>query len=67
MPATSFAVRFTKRLPGSTEMTLLELVQAICDETRNDHEVVATVRHLLSTGQVRLCGNFRSAPPSIFR
>jgi len=67
MPATSFAVRFTKRLPGSTEMTLLELVQAICDETSDDREVVETVRHLLSSGQVRLCGNFRAFPPTTFR
>ena len=67
MPATSFAVPTTSSLPGCPEMTLLELVQVICDEARDDREVVATVRHLLSSGQVRLCGNFRSAAPSTFR
>ena len=67
MPATSFAVPITSALPGCFEMTLLELVQAICDETSDDHEVVETVRHLLSSGQVRLCGNFRDSAPSTFR
>jgi hypothetical protein len=49
------------------EVTLLELVQVICDETSNEREVVETVRHLLSSGQVRLCGNFRYFAPSTFR
>jgi len=66
MPATRFAVPIGA-LPGCAEVTLLELVQAICDETSDDHEVVETVRHLLSSGRVRLCGNFRSAAPSAFR
>jgi hypothetical protein len=67
MPATSFAFPITSALPGCPEMTLLELVQVICDETRDDREVVATVRHLLSSGQVRLCGNFHSSATSTFR
>lgn len=67
MPATSFAVPITSALPDCPEVTLLELVQVICDETRDDREVVATVRHLLSSGQVHLCGNFRSSAPSTFR
>ena len=67
MPATNPVVPITSALPDCAELTLLELVQVICDETRDDQEVVATVRHLLSSGQVRLCGNFRSSAPSIFR
>ncbi len=67
MPATNPAAPISSALPDCPELTLLELVQAICDETRNDHEVVATVRHLLSSGQVRLCGNFRSVSPRVFR
>jgi hypothetical protein len=47
-------------------LTLLELVQAICNETSDDGEVVEAVRHLLSSGQVRLCGNFRYSAPSAF-
>jgi len=66
MPATDLSIQSLSALPESSEMTLLELVQAICDETDGDREVVETVRHLLSTGQVRLCGNFRHAAPSTF-
>jgi hypothetical protein len=67
MPATGFVVPITSALPRGFEMTLLELVQAICDETSDDREVVETVRHLLDSGQVRLCGNFRHSAPSTFR
>ena len=48
------------------EFTLLEIVQAICDVTEDDSEVVATVRHMLHSGRLRLCGNFRNAPPEAF-
>lgn len=42
------------------EVTLLELVTAISEVTEDDREVVATVLHLLRSGRVRLCGNFRN-------
>ena len=45
-------------------VTLLELVGAVCDVTDDDAEVVATVLHMLRSGQVRLCGNFRGVPLS---
>lgn len=45
----------------SLETTLLDLVSAVSDECETEAEVVATVLHLLTTGRVRLCGNFRSA------
>ncbi len=67
MPATSVSIQILDALPEASEVTLLELVQAICDETSDDREVVETVRHLLSSGQVRLCGNFRYSAPSTFR
>jgi hypothetical protein len=66
MPATGLSIQSLSALPEPSEVTLLELVQAICDETDGDLEVVETVRHLLSSGQVRLCGNFRYAAPSTF-
>ena len=47
-------------------MTLLALVQVICEESDDDREVVATVCHLLQTGQVRLCGNFGGAEAELF-
>jgi len=41
------------------DTTLLELVQAIARNSSDEREIVATVRHLLRTGRVRLIGNFR--------
>ena len=51
----------------SEELTLLELVQAICEVTVDDREVVATVRHMLRSGRVRLSGNFRGSSIEAFR
>jgi len=59
----SAALRFTSCRPGEGRgTTLLELVSAICETTEDDQEVVSTVLHLLETGRVRLCGNFRGVP-----
>ena len=43
------------------EITLLELVAAVADSTRNEREVVATVSELINSGKIRLIGNFRGA------
>ncbi len=48
------------------QVTLLELVRAVSEVTDDDREVVATVRHMLQSGRVRLCGNFRNASPKDF-
>jgi hypothetical protein len=45
-------------------VTLLELVEAVSDVTASDLEIVATVLHMLESGRVRLCGNFREMPIS---
>ncbi len=45
-------------------VTLLEVVRAVGDITSNDHEVVATVLHLLVTGKIKLRGNFRDSSAS---
>jgi hypothetical protein len=59
----SAALRFTTCRPGERRAaTLLELVTAICEATDDDQEVVSTVLHLLDSGRVRLCGNFRGRP-----
>jgi len=50
-------------LRGVETTTLLDLVRAIGEVTDDEREIVATVLHLLHSGRVRLCGNFRSAPP----
>jgi hypothetical protein len=41
--------------------TLPELVKAVSDSAETDTEIVATVVHLVNSGQVQLCGNFRGA------
>lgn len=46
--------------------TLLELVRALGEVTEDDREVVATVQHLLATGQIRLTGNFHDLPVDVF-
>ena len=67
MPATGLPIQIPSAPSEYSEVTLLELVQAICNETSDDREIVETVRHLLSSGQVRLSGNFRYSAPSTFR
>jgi hypothetical protein len=47
--------------PEPEPVTLLELVDAVCDVTDDEREVVATVLHMLRSGAVKLCGNFRGA------
>ena len=42
-------------MPKSRNLTLLDVIQAVHEEAANDQEVVATVVHLISSGQVRLC------------
>ena len=44
------------------ELTLLELVAAVGDVTDDEHEIIATVKYMLSTGRVRLTGNFHDEP-----
>ena len=43
------------------QLTLLDLVNAVSESATTDAEVVATVVHLVNSGIVQLCGNFRGA------
>ena len=43
------------------ESTLLDLVTAVSEYANTESEVVATIVHLVNSGRVRLCGNFRGA------
>lgn len=63
----SAAGRMLARFPRPTAVTLLELVNAVCEVTDDEAEVVATVHHMLETGHVRLCGSFRGVDPREFR
>ena len=40
-------------------VTLLELVNAVAEDTRSEAELIATVAYMVNRGQVRLCGNFK--------
>ena len=40
---------------GSRDLTLLDVIQAVSEVATNDQETLATVVHLISSGQVRLC------------
>ena len=65
----SAAANVLIEIQESTEplsLTLLELVEAVNDVTSTDAEVVATVRHMLQTGRVRLSGSFRGVSISTF-
>ena len=41
-------------MAGSGDLTLLDVIQAVSEVAANDLETVATVVHLISSGQVRL-------------
>jgi hypothetical protein len=43
------------------QITLLDLVKAVSDSAATEAEVIATVVHLVNSGIVQLCGNFRGA------
>ena len=38
----------------SHALTLLDVIQAVSEVAENDQEIIATVVHLISSGQVRL-------------
>jgi len=43
-------------------VTLLELIEAVSEVSDSEQEVLATVTYMLSSGRVRLSGNFRDTP-----
>ena len=42
-------------MPRSHDLTLRDVIQAVRAVAVNDEETMATVVHLISSGQVRLC------------
>jgi hypothetical protein len=41
-------------MAASQDLTLLDVIQAVSEVAENDREIIATVAHLISSGQVRL-------------
>jgi hypothetical protein len=60
--ATSISRQQPAAVHESRETTLLALVRAVSEATSDDREVVETILHMLRSGEVKLCGNFRNAP-----
>jgi hypothetical protein len=44
----------TDPMARTRELTLLDVIQAVSDVAENDQEIIATVVHLINSGQVRL-------------
>ena len=44
-----------------SQLTLLDLIEAVAEVTDSEAEVVTVVQHLVNSGRVRLIGNFRGA------
>ena len=68
-PATEIGLEPLEGPAGQYEapcVSLLELVEAVSSESRNDREVIATVLHMLRRGSVVLRGSFRDAPVEQF-
>ncbi len=61
MNAAATATPLSVETSAPRGVTLLELVQSICEITDDDREVVAVVKFLLGSGRVRLYGNFRDS------
>ena len=40
-------------------VTMLELVETVSEFANTEAEVIATVVHMVNSGSVELCGNFR--------
>jgi hypothetical protein len=45
----------------SSNLTLLDLIQAVSEAAANDQEILGTVAHLINSGRVRLCGESAGA------
>ena len=47
--------------PEPCVTTLLDLVAAVAESAQTDREIVATITHLINSGQIKLVGNFLGA------
>ena len=50
----------------SPELTLLDVIQAVSEVAANEQETLATVVHLLTSGQVRLSDEAISGMKALF-
>jgi hypothetical protein len=62
MAAQAITAITTEARQQPESLTLLELVRAVSESTNDDRLVIATVRHMLRSGRVKLRGCFRDEP-----
>jgi hypothetical protein len=44
-------------MAGSCDLTLLDVIQAVSEVAESDQEILATMVHLIRSGQVKLSNN----------
>ena len=59
--ATSYAVQSEEDMDAQSQLTLLDLIEAVAEVIDSEAELVSVVQHLVNSGRVRLIGNFRGA------
>jgi hypothetical protein len=59
--ATTSAARSEDDMDAQSQLTLLDLIEAVAEVTDSEAELVSVVQHLVNSGRVRLIGNFRGA------
>ena len=48
-------------MDAQSQLTLLDLIEAVAEVTDSEAELVSVVADLVNSGRVRLIGNFRGA------
>jgi hypothetical protein len=56
----------TVPMARSPALTLLDVIQAVSDVAANEQEILATIIHLLTSGQVRLSDEAISGMKALF-
>jgi hypothetical protein len=59
--ATTSVARSEDDMDAQSQLTLLDLIEAVAEVTDSEAELVSVVQHLVNSGRVRLIGNFRGA------
>jgi hypothetical protein len=58
-PARTSGARQEAVMETQSQLTLLDLIEAVAEVTDSEAEQVSVVAHLVNSGRVRLTGNFR--------
>jgi len=61
MPSRTGARQEAEMETPQSQLTLLDLIEAVAEVTDSEAEQVSVVAHLVNSGRVRLSGTFRGA------